>query len=119
MRLMNEKAGGSTSSNQDDSSSNVHMNYPLLSALLAFAIAQAIKVFTTWYVFTFISHFLLFFLIIPANNTSKLYMLLRKIYDCFDIDMFKANRDLVILFVNYWLLVQMKCNVNCYVLRML
>ncbi|KAK1438159.1 hypothetical protein QVD17_03962 [Tagetes erecta] len=35
------------------SSSNAHMNYnynyPLLSAFLAFAIAQSIKLFTTWY----------------------------------------------------------------------
>ncbi|KAJ0631335.1 hypothetical protein HanPI659440_Chr17g0668811 [Helianthus annuus] len=47
MRLIGEASMlGSTST---DDSSNIHMNYPLLSALLAFAIAQSIKVFTTWY----------------------------------------------------------------------
>ncbi|KAL8208232.1 hypothetical protein R6Q57_007644 [Mikania cordata] len=47
MRLMGESStSGSTSTGY---SSTVHMNYPLLSALLAFAIAQSIKVFTTWY----------------------------------------------------------------------
>ncbi|KAI3713887.1 hypothetical protein L1987_72474 [Smallanthus sonchifolius] len=47
MRLIGErKMSGSTST---EDSSNLHMNYPLLSALLAFAIAQSIKVFTTWY----------------------------------------------------------------------
>ncbi|KAI3728385.1 hypothetical protein L6452_17019 [Arctium lappa] len=30
-------------------SRHVHMNYALLSALIAFALAQSIKVFTTWY----------------------------------------------------------------------
>ncbi|KAJ0432077.1 hypothetical protein HanIR_Chr17g0855341 [Helianthus annuus] len=47
MRLIGEASMlGSTST---DDSSNIHMNFPLLSALLAFAIAQSIKVFTTWY----------------------------------------------------------------------
>ncbi|KAK9076199.1 hypothetical protein SSX86_004532 [Deinandra increscens subsp. villosa] len=51
MRLMGETSmSGSTSTGDGDSSSSVlHMNYPLLAALLAFAIAQSIKVVTTWY----------------------------------------------------------------------
>ncbi|XP_071703201.1 uncharacterized protein [Rutidosis leptorrhynchoides] len=48
MRMMGE-TGSSSSNDNDDSSSNAHINYPLLSALLAFAIAQSIKVLTTWY----------------------------------------------------------------------
>ncbi|KAM0027039.1 hypothetical protein Hanom_Chr06g00506051 [Helianthus anomalus] len=45
MRLMGERSGSTSTGD----SSNVHMNYPLLSALLAFAFAQSIKVFTTRY----------------------------------------------------------------------
>ncbi|PWA96394.1 acid phosphatase/vanadium-dependent haloperoxidase-related protein [Artemisia annua] len=48
MRMMGETRGGG-SSDQDSSSPDYHMNYPLLSALLAFALAQSIKVVTTWY----------------------------------------------------------------------
>ncbi|KAI3787276.1 hypothetical protein L1987_41634 [Smallanthus sonchifolius] len=47
MRLMGERLMSGSTSTGD--SSNFHMNYPLLSALLAFAIAQSIKVVTTWY----------------------------------------------------------------------
>ncbi|XP_076889356.1 uncharacterized protein LOC143540087 [Bidens hawaiensis] len=45
---MRSLSGGSNTTS-GHSSSKVHMNYSLLSALLAFAIAQSIKVFTTWY----------------------------------------------------------------------
>ncbi|KAI3694159.1 hypothetical protein L1987_77120 [Smallanthus sonchifolius] len=47
MRLIGERLTSGSTSTED--SSNFHMNYPLLSALLAFAIAQSIKVVTTWY----------------------------------------------------------------------
>ncbi|KAI3501845.1 hypothetical protein L1887_29871 [Cichorium endivia] len=46
MRSMAETTSNGSTSNDD---SNVHMNYALVSALVAFAVAQAIKVFTTWY----------------------------------------------------------------------
>ncbi|GJX84089.1 acid phosphatase/vanadium-dependent haloperoxidase protein-related protein [Tanacetum coccineum] len=50
MRMIGEtRGGGSATSDQDSSSSDYHMNYPLLSALLSFALAQSIKVVTTWY----------------------------------------------------------------------
>ncbi|RRT85849.1 hypothetical protein BHE74_00001593 [Ensete ventricosum] len=51
MRGMN--GSGSSSSLSPSLSSppfTVLHNYPLISAILAFAIAQSIKVFTTWYV---------------------------------------------------------------------
>lgn len=51
MRSMTETVPSGSASDED---SNVHMNYALVSALVAFAVAQAIKVFTTWYVFSFI-----------------------------------------------------------------
>ncbi|XP_052187370.1 uncharacterized protein LOC127798095 [Diospyros lotus] len=57
--LMDDLAGSSgsvmqnramtTSSLSSSSSLSVFTNYPLISALLAFAIAQLIKFFTTWY----------------------------------------------------------------------
>ncbi|KAL6193153.1 PREDICTED: uncharacterized protein LOC101299153 [Fragaria vesca subsp. vesca] len=42
---MGEVAAAASSS----SSSSIFTNYPLLSALIAFALAQFIKLFTTWY----------------------------------------------------------------------
>ncbi|EEF47545.1 uncharacterized membrane protein YuiD [Ricinus communis] len=45
-------ASGSSSINNSVSSSSgssIYTNYPLLSALVAFAIAQSTKVFTSWY----------------------------------------------------------------------
>lgn len=39
-------ATGTTSS---DSSSSIFTNYPLISALLAFAIAQSLKLISLWY----------------------------------------------------------------------
>ncbi|KAI3877586.1 hypothetical protein MKX03_037719 [Papaver bracteatum] len=38
-----------STSSSSASSSSVFTNYPLISALIAFALAQSIKVFTTWY----------------------------------------------------------------------
>ncbi|CAI9275167.1 unnamed protein product [Lactuca saligna] len=46
MRSMTETVPSGSASDED---SNVHMNYALVSALVAFAVAQAIKVLTTWY----------------------------------------------------------------------
>ncbi|GAB2280593.1 hypothetical protein Dimus_015223 [Dionaea muscipula] len=34
---------------ESESSSSIFTNFPLISAVIAFAIAQSIKVFTTWY----------------------------------------------------------------------
>ncbi|KAJ7945517.1 Acid phosphatase/vanadium-dependent haloperoxidase-related protein [Quillaja saponaria] len=39
----------STSSSSSSSSSSIFTNYPFISAVVAFAIAQSIKFFTTWY----------------------------------------------------------------------
>nr|CAD1837039.1 unnamed protein product [Ananas comosus var. bracteatus] len=38
-----------SSSSSSSSSSSLFYNYPLISAVVAFALAQAIKFFTTWY----------------------------------------------------------------------
>ncbi|KAL4570125.1 hypothetical protein LXL04_025776 [Taraxacum kok-saghyz] len=45
MRSMVDTVPSGPTSDED---SNVHINYALISALVAFAVAQAIKVFTTW-----------------------------------------------------------------------
>ncbi|XP_057949521.1 uncharacterized protein LOC131144709 isoform X2 [Malania oleifera] len=47
--LIGNSATTTTSSSSSSSSSSAFNNYPLLSALLAFAIAQFIKFFTAWY----------------------------------------------------------------------
>ncbi|KAI3731418.1 hypothetical protein L1987_62606 [Smallanthus sonchifolius] len=53
MRSLGEAAISSTSqnsvTNSESSSQPVYMNYVLISALVAFALAQSIKVFITWY----------------------------------------------------------------------
>ncbi|GAB2214357.1 hypothetical protein Droror1_Dr00018700 [Drosera rotundifolia] len=47
---MNEEASGSAMASTSLSSSDwIFTNFPLISAVLAFAIAQSIKLFTTWY----------------------------------------------------------------------
>ncbi|KAB1209532.1 putative membrane protein YuiD [Morella rubra] len=46
---MDEVAAKSASSSYSSLSSSLFTNYPLISAFVAFAIAQAIKFFTTWY----------------------------------------------------------------------
>lgn len=49
---MDDGSGGYGSSNADSmtsSSASIFSNYPLISAFMAFAIAQSIKFFTTWY----------------------------------------------------------------------
>lgn len=50
-RLMEESAN--TSSSSSSRYFSIFTNYPLISAVLAFTIAQLIKFFTTWYVYGF------------------------------------------------------------------
>jgi len=48
--------------------SSIMHNYPLVSAIVAFALAQAIKFFTTWFV-RFVFPFFLSYFTNPVSNT--------------------------------------------------
>lgn len=68
MRMMDESGSSSINSTPSSSSSSlifyfsIFHNYPLITAVFAFALAQSIKFFTTWYIFFFFSFFFLLFL---------------------------------------------------------
>jgi len=59
--------------------SSMMRNYPLISAIVAFAIAQAIKFFTTWFVrFVFLS--IPFFFFIVFHEPGVEYCSLEKLF---------------------------------------
>ncbi|KAM0016651.1 hypothetical protein Hdeb2414_s0028g00699051 [Helianthus debilis subsp. tardiflorus] len=84
-----------TSSTSSSSPVYYYMNYALISALVAFALAQSIKVFITWYVRTYASLINLhpfFFLLLLLLLLLELYVILLSL----DYHLtYRANRSIV------------------------